>query len=197
MIIVIPSLLYLYQRYADEDDIPVTRFIYSLGITTFATGYTLLQNFVIWTPGLEGITSTPRSDTDRLGTTSGIMLLVKAVRQRQPIKVFFLYRIFWLHSIAVRFVLFAYIWLLSVQKTVPEEASQSVDDLKWVMRMFWPVALWVFILPPFTIWFFVPFNAPLAALDGWRIAKILEGATLGKGRYCVEGPRAREWRDGA
>jgi len=191
MIIVIPSLLYVYERYADADDIPVTRFIYSLGITLFATGYTLSQNFAIWTLGLEGITGTPRSDTNRLGTTSGIMLLVKAVRQRRPIKVFFLYCIFWLHSIAVRLVLFCYIWLLSVQKTVPEQVSQNLDDLRWAARTFWPVVLWIFILPPFAIWFFVPFSAPLGPLDGWRIAKILEGAVLGKGRYGVEGPGGR------
>lgn len=191
LIVGTPTLLYLYQQYADENGVRVARFTYSLGLSIFATGYAFSQNFVIWTLGLEGITGTPRSDTNRLGTTSGIMLLVKAFRQRRPIRVFFLYCIFWLHALAVRLLLFVYIWLLSVHKSVPEEVSQDVDELRWATKMFWPLILWAFILPPFTVWFFVPFKAPLAALDGWRIAKILEGATLGKGRYGVEGPEGQ------
>ena len=191
IIIGIPSLLYVYQRYADKDGFAVARFTYSLGLSLFGIGYTLSQNFVIWTLGLEGITGTPRSDTNRLGSTSGLMLLVKALRQRRPVRVFFLYLLFWFHAVTVRLVLFVYIWLLSVHKTVPEQVSQDVDQLRWAMNMFWPVVLWLFILPPFAVWFFVPFKAPISSLDGWRIAKILEGAVLGKGRYGVDGPEGQ------
>jgi hypothetical protein len=183
----VPLILFLYQHEADEHGFAIARFAYSLGLSTIATGYTFSQNFAVWTLGLEGITSKPRSDTNRLGTTSGVMLFVKACRQRRPVRAFVLYWMFWSHALIFRFLIFTYTWLLTINKIVPDEVKHDVDHIRSLAKIFWPVTVWILVLPPFAMWFFVPFKAPLMPIDGWRIAKILEGATKGKGRYGIEG----------
>lgn len=191
IIIVVPALVYAAQILADKEGLAVTRFAYSLGLSATAAGYTLSQNYAIWTLGLEGITSTPRSDTNFLGTTSGIMLLAKAMRQRRPARVFLMYWVFWLHSLTFRFMVFTYTWVLSVQKIVPELFAETYSAYDRLSRFFWPAMVWGVILLPFVIWICTPFKAPLAPFDGWRHAKILDGATKGKGRYGIAGPPGR------
>jgi hypothetical protein len=192
IIIFVPVLVYAAQIFADKEGFAVTRFAYSLGVSAMAAWYTLSQNFAIWTLGLEGITSTPRSDTNFLGTSSGIMLLVKAVRQRRPVRVFFMYWVFWLHSLAFRLLVFTYTRILSVHKIVPELFAETYSTYERLSSFFWPAMVWVVVLLPFLLWTFIPFKAPLSPFDGWHHAKTLVGATKGKGRYGIEGEPGRE-----
>jgi hypothetical protein len=189
ILIVVPTAMYAYQHTADADGFPVARFTYSTGLTILYTGYSFAKMYAVWTLGLEGITATPRSDTNWLGTTSGIMLLVKAFRQRRPVKVFFLYWIFWSHAFLFRILAWLMVLVLSMHKIVPEQDSTTgFSDFKTLANIFWPAGLWLWVFLPFSLWLFVPFKAPLAPMDQWRISKILEGATKGKGRYGIEGP---------
>ena len=191
LILAMPSIIYGYQHTSVHTAIPIERFIYSYGIDITAAGYGFATSFAIWTLGLEGITARARSDTNYLGTSSGLMLFVKACRQRSPARVFLLYWVFWLHSGLMRLLLFATSWALSVQHIVP--AQQTISDAMWRVNslsqwVFWPAIIWGWMLLPFGLWLVVPFKAPLTPYDGWRHAKILEGAaTVGKGRYGVEG----------
>lgn len=191
IVLVVPALIYAFQHYQDTTGVSISRFVYSYGIEITAIGYGFSTSFAIWTLGLEGITATPRSDTNHVGSASGFMLFVKACRQRRPARVWFMYWIFWLHSGVMRLLLFATTWALSVQNIVPEQ--QSINETMWKINslskwVFWPAVVWAWILLPFILWLLVPFKAPLAPFDGWRQAKIVEGATLGKGRYGIEGP---------
>ena len=193
ILIGVPILLYVYQHTADKDGFPVNRFTYSTGLSVINTGYTFAQTFVVWTLGLEGITSSPRSDTNRLGTNSGIMLLAKAFRQRRPVRVFFLYWIFWLHALLFRGFAWMMLWILAIHKIAPEQDSASglANFKDFGATTFWPIGLWFFVFPPFMLWLCIPFKAPLAPMDQWRVSKILEGATKGKGRYGIEGQPGR------
>jgi hypothetical protein len=192
IVLAVPAIIYAFQHMENRAGVPITRFAYSYGLEITATGYGFAVSFAIWTLGLEGITGRARSDTNYLGTTSGLMLFVKACRQRSPVRVFFLYWIFWLHSGLMRLLLFVTTWALSVQNIVP--AQQTISEAMWKVNslskwVFWPAIIWGWILLPFLLWLVVPFKAPLTPFDGWRHAKIVEGAaTLGKGRYGVEGP---------
>lgn len=190
IVITMPALVFAFQHLQDTTGVAISRFAYSYGIEITATGYGFALGFAVWTLGLEGITATPRSDTNYIGTTSGFMLFVKACRQRRPVRVFFMYWIFWLHAGVMRLLLFVTTWALSVQNIVPEQ--QSINETMWRINslskwVFWPAIVWGWILLPFILWLLVPFKAPLTPFDGWRHAKIVEGATLGKGRYGIEG----------
>jgi hypothetical protein len=188
IIILAPTLAFWYQKTADKNGRAVARFTYSSTLSVLGTGYTFAESFAVWTLGLEGITSTPRSDTNWLGTTSGLMLLVKAFRQRRPVRVFFLYWIFWAHALFVRFLAWFLVVALSIHKLAPsQDEVLGLAGLKSLRTMFWPLGLWFLLLAPFLLWLVVPFKAPLAPMDQWRVSKILEGATNGKGRYGIEG----------
>lgn len=84
-------------------------------------------------------------------------------------------------------------WLFAVHKIVSDAVGSAYEEFRGMSRLFWPPLVWIVLFLPFMFWFCIPFKAPLAPVGGWgwRIAKILEGATQGKGRYGIEGERGR------
>lgn len=90
IVLVMPALIYAFQHLQDTTGVSVSRFVYSYGIEITAIGYGFATSFATWTLGLEGITATPRSDTNHVGSASGFMLFVKACRQRRPARVWFM-----------------------------------------------------------------------------------------------------------
>lgn len=199
IVLVIPALVYGFQHLSDTTGVAISRFAYAYGLEITAAGYGFAAGFVVWTLGLEGVTATPRSDSNYLGTTSGVMLFVKACRQRRPTRVFFLYWVFWLHSGVMRLLLFVTTWALSVQNIVPEQ--QSINDAMWKINslskwVFWPAIIWAWILLPFLLWIVVPFRAPLTPFDGWRHAKIVEARHWAKADTALMDPRVTEGRRG-
>jgi hypothetical protein len=194
VVIAASMVLYAFQHHGDQEGIPGARFLYNAGLTATSVGYTFAQSFAIWTLDLESITAAD-TEPSHLGSTSGIMLLIKAFRQHRPAKVVLFYWIFWVHGIVVRLAIYLLIWALSINNIVPEQ--QTINAALWSINshtgwLFWPGIVWAAVLVPFVLWFVLPFAAPLACFDGWRQAKILEGAIKsGKGRYGIQGDPGR------
>jgi hypothetical protein len=85
------------------------------------------------------------------------------------------------------------LWILAIDKIAPEQDSASgLASFKVLgATNLWPLGLWFFLFPLFLLWLYILFEAPLVPMDQWRVSKILEGATKGKGRYGIEGELRR------
>ena len=70
------------------------------------------------------------------------MLMVKAFRPRRPVRVFFLYWIFWFHALFVRLLAWFLLLLVALHKIAPDlDNATGTTDLSTVRNMFWPAGL--------------------------------------------------------
>jgi hypothetical protein len=154
--------------------------------------YILALDFVVWNLSLEGFCKTTKAKPNRslrhLGYSSGLMLLWRAFWQRRPWQAAIFMWMFWVQAVLVRSltVLYALITVFFRYQAKGFEQGLFYPGF-WLEYIKYTVLL---VLPLFTLWIFTSFQAPIAAQDGWRWAKIAVNALESDGFYGVRNNEA-------
>jgi hypothetical protein len=150
--------------------------------------YVMALDFAVWNLTMEGLCKTmsskPKRNMGRLGTNSGIMLLIKAVRQGRPWKVSIFLWLFWLQACVLRGLALLFIINLEFDKYDPN-SNAVLTDFNGDFWVGWIFITFVITVPLFVLWIFVAHQAPVSDQDGWRWATIARTALHGHGNYGV------------
>ena len=161
--------------------------------------YILALDFVVWNLSLEGLCKdkgTRLKKTMRhFGTNSGIMLLIKALRQRRPWKVAFFFWLFWLQACVIRALAFIFIVDVKMDKYDPKAVKNDFYGLNGPFWIGYTVITSGIIVPLFVLWLLIPQQAPVCSQDGWRWARIAQVSLFEEGNYGVENNQARWGRN--
>lgn len=185
-----PAIAWAYFQYYDHGDVlrlSIYRFALHLVFLAQNIFYLLALDFVIWNLSLEGFCKTPRGKPNanlrHLGYSSGMMLFLKMVKQRRPIRACIFIILFWIQACLMRFLTVLYV--LCVQVLSYGNLDDRDDFYNPQFWLSWVVMTAMFIFPLFILWLFTEFQAPICEQDGWRWAKIAQYALLGEGFYGV------------
>ena len=157
------------------------RFVFHFVFLAQNIFYVVALDFIVWNLSLEGLckssTKKPgrpktRRSLRHLGQSAGLLLFLKAVRQRKPWRAAIFTWLFWLQACAMRFLTVTYILCVQVI------SYQSINDRKdiydpnfWIG---WIILTSLVTFPLILVWFFCPFQAPICEQDGWRWANIVQ-----------------------
>ena len=167
-----PAAAYAYFRFMSYNDIlrfGVYRFALHLVFLAQNIFYLLALDFAVWNVSLEGFckrtTGRPNKSLRHLGYSSGIMLLLKAFKQRRPIRAAFFLWLFWLQACLMRFLTVLYILCIQVLSygTI-DDRDDFYDPQFWLG---WIIMTALFAIPLFLVWLFTEFQAPICEQDGW------------------------------
>jgi len=190
-----PAAAYAYFRFTKYDDIlriGVYRFAVHFVFLAQNIFYLLALDFAVWNVSLEGFckrtTGRPNRSLRHLGYSSGIMLLVKAFKQRRPIRAAIFLWLFWLQACLMRFLTVLYILCIQVLSYgTLDDRDDFYDPQFWLA---WSIMTALFAVLLFLIWVFAEFQAPICEQDGWRWAKIAQHALQEDGYYGVRNSEA-------
>lgn len=194
-----PVLAFLLMRHMSEHGtsigLPLLRFGIHLVFLTQNILYLQALDFVIWNLSLEGLCKAaktrPNNNLRHLSSTSGVMLLIKALKQLKhwrPFRATLYLWLFWIQAVLVR----AWMTLFLVDLSMNEYQSDHklkvwmLDPQFWIG---WVIDTGIVIYPLFFLWLLTPFQVPICSPDGWRWANIANGAWrsqgFSKGSYGV------------
>jgi len=148
--------------------------------------YLLAFDFVIWNLSLEGLCkdakSKPNKNMHHLHTSSGIMLIIKAFKQRRPFRASIFMWLFWVQACIMR--LMTVVWTLDANmfNYGNKDPNFFYDKTFWVS---WMILTSAIVYPLFVLWFLMSFQAPICGQDGWRWATIAQRALRARGNYGV------------
>jgi len=185
-----PIILFLLTRSSLAMEFRYFRFLIHFAFLAQNIFYLLALDFVVWNLSLEGLSkgnrTKPVSGMRHLNTSSGVMLLIKACKQRLPIRAFIFFWLFWLQACAMRF--FTTFWTLAIHFYAYGDDGNYRDQFYepdfWLG---WVILTGLIVFPLFLLWLFMPFHAPICGQGGWRWAKIAESALYEDGNYGVLG----------
>jgi hypothetical protein len=155
--------------------------------------YLMAVDFVVWNLSLEGYCKTtrlgkPNNSMRHLGASSGLMLLIKALRQRRPLRSAIFLWLFWLQACLVRAIATLYMLCVVIfQYGTSEDQASLISPNFWVGMI--PLINAV-VLPLVVVWMFTSFQAPMCDPDGWRWAQIAREASNGDGWYGIRDGKA-------
>lgn len=190
-----PALAYVYFQSTDRGDVlrlGIYRFAFHLVFLAQNIFYLLALDFAVWNVSLEGFCKQTRGRPNKtlrhLGYSSGMMLLVKAFKQRRPIRAALFMWLFWLQACLMRFLTVLYVLCITVLSYGTfDDRDEFYDPNFWLG---WGVMSALFIIPLFCLWLFTEFQAPICEQDGWRWAKIAQNALCEDGYYGVKNGEA-------
>ncbi|KAJ9651840.1 hypothetical protein H2198_008905 [Neophaeococcomyces mojaviensis] len=190
-----PALAWAYFRYINHDDVlqyGLYRFALHLVFLAQNILYLLALDFAVWNVSLEGFckrtSEVPNKNLRHLGSSSGIMLLIKAVKQRRPIRAAIYMWFFWVQSCLMRCMSVLYILCITIfSYGTLDDRDEFYDPNFWLG---WVIMTTLFVGPLFLFWLFTEFQAPICEQDGWRWAKIARNALFEDGFYGVRNGEA-------
>lgn len=190
-----PAAAYAYTRYMPHNDIlryGIYRFAFHLVFLAQNIFYLLALDFAVWNISLEGFckrtTGRPNKSLRHLGYSSGIMLLIRAFRQRRPIRAAIFIWLFWLQACLMRFLTMLYTFCVTVLSYGSFNDRKNFYDPQFWLA--WVIMTALFVVPLFLLWLFTEFQAPICEQDGWRWAKIAQNALCEDGYYGVRNGEA-------
>ena len=170
----------------------IHRFLFQLVFLAQNIFFLLAFDFIMWNLSLEGLSKSksqkPNRNFRHLGSSSGIMLLIKAIKQRRPIRAAIYMWLFWCQACIFRaFTVFWSVGQSILTYDTLEERQSFYDPDFWIG---WVVFTFLMVMPLFIAWFFTPFHAPICEQDGWRWAKIAQHALTEPGFYGIRNGQA-------
>jgi hypothetical protein len=172
------GLMYLFMGTDTGQEIGFSylRFGLHLIILLQNIAYIIALDFVIWNLSLEGLCKDKNTRTNRnmrhLYTSSGLMLLIKAIKQRRPIRASIFLWLFWIQACVMRS--FTVLWTLNLAMFhygYKDTTNFFYDRSFWLA---WIIYIAIVCYPVFFLWLIIPFQAPICQQDGWRWAKIAQ-----------------------
>jgi hypothetical protein len=171
-------------------------FVIHIGFIAQNICYLFALDFVVWNLTMEGLCKSNSSESKLgmryLGSDSGIMLLVKAVRQGRPWRVTFFLWLFLGQAIVLRGLLLLFLLDVEMSRYGPDTASQ-LSQFNGKFWLGWIYLTGFITLPLFVLWLFMPHQAPVCGHDGWRWATIARSALFERGNYGIKANRAAGW----
>ncbi|KAL9108429.1 MAG: hypothetical protein Q9227_006763 [Pyrenula ochraceoflavens] len=194
MMCILPFVAWLYTqhiRWNGGMSYGISRFAFHLVFLCQNIFYLLALDFVVWNVSLEGLCRTNRRDIQtpnknlrHLGYFSGLILFLKAVKQRRPLRSAIFLWLFWFQACIVRFSTSAYSLFVTVLSYGTLSQQQTFYDPEvWLS---WALYTVVFVFPLFGVWLVMRCQAPVCEQDGWRWAKIAQSALFEDGFYGVK-----------
>lgn len=183
-----PAIMLLLTRSSLTMEFRYFRFLIHFAFLAQNIFYLLALDFVVWNLSLEGLSKGKKTKPVRgmryLNTSSGVMLLFKAWKQRRPIRAFIFLWLFWIQACTMRF--FTTFWTLAIHFYAYDKDSNYRDEFyKPDFWLGWVILTGLIVFPLFLFWLVMPFHAPICTQDGWRWAKIAREALHEDGNYGV------------
>ncbi|KAF4984996.1 hypothetical protein FDECE_16912 [Fusarium decemcellulare] len=154
-------------------------YAFAFGCLIINFGFTLALDQVVWNLSLEAMvkasdTSASLNTTRFLGSTSGMMLSAMCLfKTPTNTRSRWLLWISLLQAAVVRVFFVAAIGMSNNERFKPAQGRNP-----WLFLFeFWAPIIGPSIGIPFSLFLIVPLRIPVSDLDGWRLAKVLEGTS--------------------
>jgi hypothetical protein len=184
----LPSILaYLFMNHRVQSGTslgqPVLRFGIHLVLLIQNVFYLLALDYVTWNLSLEGLCKSkhtrPNRNLRHLLSTSGIMLFIKACKQRRPFRALIYIWLFWIQAVLFRTLMTVFVLVVAGMEYQKQQIQVTLfRPLFWLGWSIWVGAI---VFPLFIIWLLTPFQAPMCSPDGWRWATIADQAVVKDG----------------